>query len=114
MLFRGTEHLDARQLSDRLDDLGISYDSSSGVEMTLISAMLLGENTAEATDLLLDVTRYPAFPADDLDSVRALLVQERRQREDRPAQRVMELLRQRFYAGSPLAHDVLGTEESIE
>lgn len=114
MLFRGTEHLDARQLSDRLDDYGISYDSSSGVEMTLISAMLLGEHTQQAADLLLDVTRYPSFPADDLDSVRALLVQERRQREDRPAQRVMELLRQRFYAGSPLSNDVLGTEETIE
>ncbi len=114
MLFRGTEHLDARQLSDRLDDFGISYDSSSGVEMTLISAMLLGEHALQAAELLLDVARYPAFPADDVDSVRALLVQERRQREDRPAQRVMELLRQRFYSGSPLAHDVLGTEESIE
>lgn len=114
MLFRGTEHLDARQLSDRLDDFGVSYDSSSGVEMTLISAVLLGEHTLQAADLLLDVARYPAFPSDDLDNVRALLVQERRQREDRPAQRVMELLRQRFYRGSPLAHDVLGAEETIE
>jgi predicted Zn-dependent peptidase len=114
MLFRGTEHLDARQLSDRLDDVGISYDSSSGVEMTLINAMLLGEHTLPAAELLLDVARYPSFPADDLDSVRALLVQERKQREDRPAQRVMELLRQRFYRDSPLAHDVLGTEETVE
>jgi predicted Zn-dependent peptidase len=114
MLFRGTEHLDARQLSDRLDDFGISYDSSSGVEMTLISAMLLGEHALQAAELLLDVARHASFPSDDLDNVRALLVQERRQREDRPAQRVMELLRQRFYGGSPLAHDVLGTEESIE
>jgi predicted Zn-dependent peptidase len=113
MLFRGTQHLDARQLSDSLDDHGISYDSSSGVEMSLITAILLGEHAVRALDLLLDVTRYPAFPADDLDNVRALLVQERRQREDRPAQKVMELLRQRFYQGSPLAHDVLGTEESI-
>jgi predicted Zn-dependent peptidase len=113
MLFRGTEHLDARALSDRMDDFGISYDSSSGVEMTLISAMLLGEHTQQAADLLLDVARFPSFPEDDLDNVRALLVQERRQREDRPAQRVMELLRQRFYAGSPLAHDILGTEETV-
>jgi predicted Zn-dependent peptidase len=114
MLFRGTEHLDARQLSDKLDDLGISYDSSSGVEMTLVNAVLLGEHVLAAGDLLLDVVRAPAFPSDDLDNVRALLVQERRQREDRPAQRVMELLRQRFYAGSPLSHDVLGTEETID
>lgn len=114
MLFRGTEHLDARQLSDRLDALGISYDSSTGLEMTLVSAVLLGDRVPAAVDLLADVVRYASFPEEDIDNVRTLLMQERRQREDRPAQKVMELLRQEFYAGSPSSHDTLGTEETIQ
>jgi predicted Zn-dependent peptidase len=113
MLFRGTTSLDARELSDRLDALGISYDSSTGVEMTLVSAVLLGDKVPPALDLLADVIRNPAFPEDDVENVRSLLVQERRQREDRPAQIVMEMLRQDFYAGSPISHDVLGTDETI-
>lgn len=113
MLFRGTTSLDARGLSDQLDALGISYDSSTGVEMTLVSAVLLGDKVPAALDLLTDVIRHPAFPEEDVENVRSLLVQERRQREDRPAQMVMEMLRQDFYAGSPVSHDVLGTEETI-
>lgn len=113
MLFRGTEHMDARELSDRLDALGISYDSSTGVEMTLVSAVLLGDRVPEAINLLADVLRFPAFPEPDVESVRSLILQERRQREDRPAQMVMEFLRQEFYGDSPMSHDVLGSEETI-
>ncbi len=113
MLFRGTEHLDARQLSDRLDTLGISYDSSAGLEMTLVSAVMLGTRVPAAFDLLADVVRFPAFPANSMESVRTLLFQELRQREDQPAQLVMDTVRRKFYAGSPLSHDVLGTPETI-
>lgn len=114
MLFRGTDHLDARELVDRLDALGVSYDSSTGLEMTLISAVLLGDHVPAAIDVLTDVLRHPSYPEVDVDNVRTLLVQERRQREDQPARRVMEMLRQKFFAGSPASHDVLGTEESIQ
>ena len=113
MLLRGTEHLDARQLSEQLDGLGISYDTSAGLEMTLVSAVLLGDKLPAAVDLLSDVVRYPAFPQDALESVRTLQLQELRQREDQPAQKVMDTLRQQFFAGSPVGHDVLGTEETV-
>lgn len=113
MLFRGTAHLDARQLSDQFDALGISYDSSSGVEMTLLSAVMLGDRLPAAIDLLTDVVRYPAFPADLLPTVQSLVGQERRQREDQPGQRVMEALRHHVYQRSPLGHDVLGSEETV-
>lgn len=114
ILFRGTEHLDARQLSERFDALGISYEAWAGLEMTLVSAVLLGDRVPAALDLLADVIRFPAFPEDAIESVRALLVQELRQREDQPAQKIMDLLRQRFFAGSALGHDILGTEETIQ
>jgi predicted Zn-dependent peptidase len=113
MLFRGTDHLDARALSDKLDALGISYDTSTGIEMTLVSAVLLGTRVASAMELLADVVRYPAFPEDDVESVRSLILQERRQREDRPAQMVMESLRQEFFTGSPISHDVLGSDDTL-
>lgn len=113
-LFRGTEHLDSRQLSDRLDSLGISYDSSAGLEMTLVSAVMVGDRIPAAIDLLADVVRFPAFPSDAIESVRTLALQELRQREDQPAQLVMDTLRQKLFAGSPLSHDVLGTQESIQ
>lgn len=113
MLFRGTEHLDARRLSERFDALGINHNSSIGMEMTLVSAVLLGTRVGEAIDLMTDVVRFPAFPEGSIDSVRSLLLQELRQRDDRPARKVMDMLRQEFYSGSSLSHDVLGTPETL-
>lgn len=114
LLFRGTEHLDARQLSERFDSLGISHDSSAGIEMTLVSAIMLGDKVPAALDLLADVVRYPAFPDDAVEYVRMLLLQELLQREDQPAQRAFDAVRQEFFAGSPLGNDILGAQETIQ
>ena len=113
MLFRGTARMDARAVSESFDALGISYDSSAGVEMTLVSAVLLGNRLPQALDLLVDCVRRPSFPAESIESVRALQLQEIRQREDRPAQKVMDALRRQFFLGSPVANDVLGSEDTV-
>lgn len=114
MLFRGTETMDAKQLSDRFDSLGINYDSSSGIEMTMLTAVMLGDRAPAALELLGSVIQSAAFPADAVDSVRSLIQQERRQREDHAAHRVLEVARQEFYRDTPLGHDMLGTSESID
>jgi len=74
---------------------------------------MLGDKVPAALDLLADVVRFPSFPGEAIDNVRALLLQELRQREDQPAQKAFDTVRQRFFAGSPLGNDVLGAEETI-
>jgi predicted Zn-dependent peptidase len=113
MLFRGTAKMDARAVSESFDSLGISYDSSAGVEMTLVSAVLIGNRLPPALELLVDCLRHPSFPEDAIENVRALQLQEIRQREDRPAQKVMDSLRRQFFRGNPVANDVLGSEETV-
>jgi predicted Zn-dependent peptidase len=113
MLLRGTQRMTARELSDRFDILGIDYDSSAGLEMSLFSALLLGTRLEEAIDLLVDVVRAPAFPEEEMEGVRTVTLQELRQREDRPAQKVMDLIRRTFFGGSPLSNDHLGSEKTI-
>src|SRR5947209_15748684 len=50
MLFRGTERYGARELSERFDALGASYDSSAGVEMTVLNAVMLGDRLPGVID----------------------------------------------------------------
>jgi predicted Zn-dependent peptidase len=114
MIFRGTERRTARQVSEEFDRLGASYDSSAGIEMHIMSCQLLGDKLAAALDVLVDCARFPAFPADALDSVRTLQLQEISQRDDRPPQKVMDLVRRELFKGSPLANDVLGSPETVE
>lgn len=114
MLSRGTETMDARQLSEAFDAQGIDYDFSAGLEMTLLSAVLVGNRLPVAVDLLAEVVHRPSFPEDAMDAVRTVILQEIRQLEDRPAQKVMDLVRRSFFAGSPLSHDFLGSEETVQ
>jgi predicted Zn-dependent peptidase len=113
MMFRGTEHLSSRELIERLDSLGVTRQSSAGLEMTLFSGVMLGDQLEATLDLFADVLRYPAFPADDLEAVRALQLQEIAQREEQPAQLLMDRLRHVYFAGSPFSHDTLGTPETV-
>lgn len=112
-MFRGTEHRSARELTDELDRLGVSRSSNTGVDMTLFSGVMIGDFVQNALTVFIDVLRHPAFPAEDLEAVRGLQLQEIGQREDQPAQLVMDRARQLFFAGSPLGNDVLGTHESV-
>jgi predicted Zn-dependent peptidase len=114
MIFRGTERRTARQVSEEFDRLGASYDSSAGIEMHVMSCQLLGDKLGEALDVLVDCARFPAFPEEALDSVRTLQLQEISQRDDRPPQKVMDLVRRELFKGSPLANDVLGSPETVE
>jgi predicted Zn-dependent peptidase len=114
MIFRGTEHRSAREISEQFDRLGASYDSSAGIEMHVMSCQMLGDRLLEALDLLGDCARFPAFPDDAVESVRTLQLQEISQRDDRPPQKVMDLVRRELFAGSPLGNDVLGSPETME
>ena len=112
-MFRGTENLSSRELNDQLDRLGVGRSSTSGIEMSLFSAVALGDRLIPTLEILTEVIRRPAFPADDLEAVRGLQLQEIGQREDQPAQLAMDRMRQLYFSGSRFGNDVLGSRESV-
>src|SRR5881398_425169 len=81
--------------------------------MTLVSAVLIGNRLPPALELLVECLLHSSFPEDALKSVRALQLQEIRQREDRPTQKVMDSLRRQFFRNNPIANDVLGIDDTV-
>ena len=113
-LFRGTANRSSRDITEQLDRLGVSHSSSTGLEMTLVSGMMLGNHLIESLDIFVDVLRRPAFDPDELEAVRSLQLQEIGQRNDQPAQVAMDSGRMLFFRDHPLGHDSLGTVVSVE
>jgi predicted Zn-dependent peptidase len=113
MLFRGTERLTNRQLTDRLDELGASRSSGTGIEVASLSSLCLGDRVEDVLDVFIDVARRPAFPQEDLEAVKQLQLQEIGQREDQPGSLCLDSARRMFFGDHPLANDVLGTSESV-
>lgn len=111
--FQGTQHRDARALTEAFEEIGARYGASAGTEYTWYSAQVLGRNLAPALELLADVVRWPGFPSDEVPKVQSRLTQEIAQMEDQPMSLVGELMARTYFAGHPLGNSIHGTRETI-
>jgi predicted Zn-dependent peptidase len=112
LITRGAGPRDSRELSLALDNLGLDRDESVGSYHTRFWAATLARNLPAALELYADILRRPHLPADEVDPVRALAVQDLQGLEDEPRQKVVIELRRHLYP-PPLSHDRRGTMEGL-
>ena len=112
MLNKGAGEFDNRAISEEFEKLGIHHGTSAGIEVSMVSASLLGENLDAALGLLSRVVLQPRLPEEELDSVRELALQELKSLEDEPASKVMVELGKKFYP-DPFGRSQLGTEAGL-
>jgi predicted Zn-dependent peptidase len=113
MITRGAGERDSRALTLALDNLGLDRDESVGSFHMRFWGATLAANLGPALDIYADILRRPHLPADELDSVRALALQDIQGIEDEPRQKVLIELRRRHYP-APLGLDYRGTPKGIE
>ncbi len=113
MLFQGTKLKNARVLNDAFESLGARKGASSGLETDQVWAQIVNTKFDATLDLIQEVLLTPAFPQDDVEQMKNVILQEIRRRDDEPMSRVFELVRSNFYAGTALARSSLGTLESV-
>jgi zinc protease len=106
MLDRGTASRDrlalARELEDRGLHLGVRALGNSPAVVSF-SAQGLAEELDRLADLLVDILRFPVFPAAELDRLRQrVLGSLRREREDTSATAYSALTRRLYPTGHPL------------
>lgn len=114
MFFQGTEHRAVRQLTEELEAIGARTGGEASTEFARYSAQIVGNRLDQALELLADILRYPAFPADEFQQMRNVQLQEIRRRDDEPMRRIFDLVRERFYAGTDLGRRALGLRETVE
>src|SRR5262245_21600631 len=113
LITRGAGERGSRELSLALDNLGLDRDESvGGIHMRFWGATL-ARNLLPALEIYADIIRRPHLPADEVEAVRALALQDLQGLEDEPRQKVLIELRRRHYP-SPLGQDRRGTQEGIE
>ncbi len=113
MMTRGAGDRDSRELALALDNLGVDRDESVGAVNMRFWGSTLARNVPAALDIFADVLRRPHLPADELEPVQALALQDIQSLEDSPQQKVMVELRRRYYP-PPLNQDRRGRAEEIE
>lgn len=112
MITRGAGDRDSRALTLAMDSLGLDHAESVGQLHLRFWGSTLARNIPPALALFADILRHPHLPAEDLESVQSLALQDLQALEDDPRGKVMVELRRRFWP-APLGQDRRGTEESI-
>jgi predicted Zn-dependent peptidase len=113
LITRGAGERDSRELSLALDNLGLDRDESVGGIHVRFWGATLARNLLPALDIYADIIRRPHLPADEIEAVRALALQDLQGLEDEPRQKVLIELRRRHYP-SPLGQDRRGTLAGIQ
>jgi predicted Zn-dependent peptidase len=112
MITRGAGNRDSRALTLALDNLGLDRDESVGSIHMRFWGATLARNLPAALEIYADILRRPHLPAEELDAVKALALQDLQSLEDEPRQKLLIELRRQHYP-TPLGQDRRGTPEGI-
>lgn len=113
LLFKGSESLSARQISERFDSMGAESNAFTSKDHTCFWARLLDEDLEEGLGILAEMLQRPAFRGKEIDAERQVVIEEINMSEDDPADVAFEEFTRAVFAGHPLESPVLGTRESI-
>jgi len=113
LLFKGSEHLSAREISERFDAMGAQANAFTSKDYTCYWARLLDDDLEEGLELLAEMLQHPAFRSEEIDSERQVVIEEINMNDDDPGDLAHEEFFQAVFAGHPLERPVLGTRASV-
>lgn len=112
-IFKGTRHRSSWHISNRMESVGGELNAYTSKEETVVYTAAPAGDPGRALELLADLIRYSVFPAAELDKEREVVCEEIKSYLDSPSDSVYDEFEELIYAGSPLAHNILGSESSV-
>ena len=113
LLFKGSERLSARDISETFDAIGAQSNAFTSKEYTCFWARMLDSELSTGLELLAEMLQRPAFRPDEIDSERRVVIEEINMNEDDPSDVAVETFIRTMFLGHPLGLPVLGTRDSI-
>lgn len=113
MLFKGTHKRKSFHILNRLDSVGGDLNAYTTKEITCLHASFLDEYLGRATELLADVAFGANFPEKEIDKERTVIREEIAGYKDDPQESLLDDFEELMFAGHPLAHNILGTEDAL-
>ncbi len=112
MMFKGTQKLSADDINQAFDQIGARNNAYTSHELTCFYAQILPEHLPRALDTLGQMMR-PALRQDDFDTEKQVILEEIAMYKDNPFWVLYEASIEAHYAGTGMAHRVLGTDETV-
>jgi predicted Zn-dependent peptidase len=106
LLFKGTAKYESLQIDQIFDAMGAELNAGTGKETTSVYARVIDEHLGEAFDVMADMVFRPALK--DVDSERAVILEEIAMYEDDPQEKVFDVLGEAVFGDHPLGRAIIG------
>lgn len=112
-IFKGTDKRRAWQISSRMETVGGEINAYTSKEETMLYTNAPAGYEDRAMELLADLVSSSRFPDSEIDKEREVIVEEIYSYLDSPSERVYDEFEELAYRGSDLAHNILGSPDSV-
>jgi predicted Zn-dependent peptidase len=113
LLFKGSARYSAMEIAQIFDGLGGELNAATAKEYTVVYARVLDAHLDTALDVMADMLLQPQFDASEMDSERAVVLEEIAMYEDTPQDLVHDLIASAVFAEHPLGRPVIGSAEVV-
>ncbi len=113
LLFKGTKKRKARQVINRLEDVGGELNAFTTKEETVLYAGILKQYSQRAIELIADMVQNSIFPQNEIDKEREVVKDEILSYKDSPSELIIDEFEEMIFQNSSLAHNILGDEQIL-
>jgi predicted Zn-dependent peptidase len=113
MVFKGTQKRKTIHVLNHLEVVGGEMNAFTTKEITAIYAAVQSTHFQRAVDILTDVTFSSVIPPLELEKEKKVITEEIHMYQDTPEENIYDEFHELAFGSHPLAHNVLGTEESL-
>lgn len=112
-LFKGTQKRRSWHIINRMERVGGELNAFTTKEETAVYSIFPSGNLDRAAELISDLLCSSVFPARELDKERDVVEDEINSYLDTPSEAVFDDFEELIFAGSSLAHNILGDTVSV-
>lgn len=112
-LFKGTEKRRSWHIINRMERVGGELNAFTTKEETAVYSIFPSGNLDRAAELISDLLCSSVFPDRELEKERDVVDDEINSYLDTPSEAVFDDFEEMIFAGSPLAHNILGDSRSV-
>ncbi len=113
MLFKGTQRLNAQQISDRLHSLGGNFNAYTTQEYICLHAKVIDKKVFQAIAILAELVQESIFPEPEIRLEKSVVLEECRMCDDNPDDLCVDLCIRNLWPDHPLGRPIVGCRRSI-
>ncbi len=114
LLLEGTKHRKSTDISEEIEFLGASLDTSTSSDYTTITLSVLKKDINKGFELFSDILLNPVFPQREIERIKELIKGSLKQREEDPSFVAERAFRQEVFGEHPYGRLTEGSDKTID